>query len=373
MPFDPHVNFAYSTVLTAPSPATSGTSLVVQSGDGAAFGTAFSFNATVWPAGVAPTKANSEIVRVTAISTDTFTITRQQEGTSARTIVVGDQIAATVTAKTLTDVEQAVIAGFSGDGNDGNVTITTTVTLTKNMYYDTLTVNSPGILNTAGFIVHCKTALVVGTGGIIQRNGNNAAGSTGGAVIANAGALGGSSTTAGVTGTTTTPSNPANVNYCYGAAGGSGGNGTPNSGTSGASGNSFFTVDARSLPTTALGWFIESAGVRTILGGAPGGAGGGDGTNTGGGGGGGGGVLIINARSVTNNGTISANGGNGGNPAAGNTGGGGGGGGGAVFINCASYTGNAATATGGNGGTKQGTGANGSNGSAGRVESNVWT
>ncbi len=52
-----------------------------------------------------PTTANSEIVRVTAISTDTFTITRAQESTSARTIVVGDQIADTITVKTLTDVE----------------------------------------------------------------------------------------------------------------------------------------------------------------------------------------------------------------------------------------------------------------------------
>jgi hypothetical protein len=44
-------------------------------------------------------------VRVTAISTDTLTITRAQESSSARTIVVGDQIAATITLKTLTDIE----------------------------------------------------------------------------------------------------------------------------------------------------------------------------------------------------------------------------------------------------------------------------
>ncbi len=44
---------------------------------------------------------------MTALSTDTLTITRAQEGSSARTIIVGDQIAATWTAKTLTDVETA--------------------------------------------------------------------------------------------------------------------------------------------------------------------------------------------------------------------------------------------------------------------------
>ncbi len=108
MSFDPHFNFAYSTVATAPSPATSGTSLVLSTGDGVLFpapGTDGHFNLTIWPTGVAPTKANAEIVRVTARSTDTLTITRTQEGTSARTIVVGDQVALTITAKVITDIE----------------------------------------------------------------------------------------------------------------------------------------------------------------------------------------------------------------------------------------------------------------------------
>lgn len=104
---DAHKNFAYSTIATAPSPADSGTSLVVESGHGTRF-PAVSFNAVVWPAGAIPIPTNAEIVRVTNITTDTFTITRTQESTSARTIVVGDQIAATVTALTLTDVEGQV-------------------------------------------------------------------------------------------------------------------------------------------------------------------------------------------------------------------------------------------------------------------------
>ncbi len=91
-------NFAYSTVLTAPSPASSGTSLVVQSSDGTKF-SAVPFRATVWPVGVRPTTANAEVVIVTAISTDTLTIVRATEDSSARTIVVGDQIAATLTAE----------------------------------------------------------------------------------------------------------------------------------------------------------------------------------------------------------------------------------------------------------------------------------
>lgn len=105
---DAHKNFAYSTVATAPSPATSGTSLVVATGTGTNFPAA-PFNAVVCPAGAQPTLANAEIVRVTNIATDTFTITRAQEGSSARTIVVGDQIFCAITAKTLTDVEPGAV------------------------------------------------------------------------------------------------------------------------------------------------------------------------------------------------------------------------------------------------------------------------
>ena len=101
---DAHKNFAYSLVATAPSPATTGTSLVVTAGEGTLF-PAVPFNAVIWPAGAAPTSTNAEIVRVTGIATDTFTITRTQESTSARTVVVGDQIAAAITALTLTDAE----------------------------------------------------------------------------------------------------------------------------------------------------------------------------------------------------------------------------------------------------------------------------
>ena len=101
---DAHANAAYSLVATAPSPATSGTSLVVTAGEGARF-PAVPFNATVWPASSQPTSTNAEIVRVTARSTDTLTIARAQEGSVARTVVVGDQIAATVTLRTLSEIE----------------------------------------------------------------------------------------------------------------------------------------------------------------------------------------------------------------------------------------------------------------------------
>ena len=117
MAFDAHKNFAYSTIATAPAPATTGTSLVVQASDGTKFPTV-PFNATIWPSGTNPTTANAEIVRVTAIAGDTFTITRIQEGTSARTVIVGDQIAATITVKSLTDIEAGGIGIAAQAAND---------------------------------------------------------------------------------------------------------------------------------------------------------------------------------------------------------------------------------------------------------------
>ena len=105
--FDAHTNLAVSAVATAPSPATTGTTLAITGTQQSWFPTP-PFNATVWPAGAAATLANSEIVRVVAVTSGTYTVLRTQEGTNARAITVGDQFAATITAKTLTDVETAV-------------------------------------------------------------------------------------------------------------------------------------------------------------------------------------------------------------------------------------------------------------------------
>lgn len=120
MAADAHKNFAYSTVATAPSPATTGTTLTVAAGQGALFPAA-PFNCTVWatatqPAytGVAATTA--EIIRVTSKGTgDNWTIVRLTEDAAetARQIVVGDQIAASITAKTLTDIETQYAATWS--------------------------------------------------------------------------------------------------------------------------------------------------------------------------------------------------------------------------------------------------------------------
>lgn len=99
-------NFAVSAVATAPSPATSGTSLVVSSGHGTRFPDV-PFQLTICPVGSAPTPANAEIVKVTNVATDTLTIVRAQEGTTARSVVVGDQVAATLTAALFAGTYQA--------------------------------------------------------------------------------------------------------------------------------------------------------------------------------------------------------------------------------------------------------------------------
>ncbi len=123
--FDKHKNLSGTLVATAPSPATSGTTLIVTAGDGALQFPAVPFEATIWPTGVRPSKSNSEIVTVTGISTDTLTITRAQESSVARTVIIGDQISANFTAKHLTDLETA----FNGIVQ-GRLTLTTGVPVT---------------------------------------------------------------------------------------------------------------------------------------------------------------------------------------------------------------------------------------------------
>lgn len=120
---DQHANFGYSTVLFAPSPATSGVNITLASGGGALM-PAVPFNATVWPAGVAPIASNAEIVRVTGKSGDLLGVARAQEGTSARVIVVGDQLAATITKKTLNDVEAIPVSWTVRDLSGAGLTFT---------------------------------------------------------------------------------------------------------------------------------------------------------------------------------------------------------------------------------------------------------
>lgn len=92
-------NFAYGSVASAPSPATSGTSITLQSGEGAKFPAVYPFNIVIWPTASNPTSSNAEIATVTGKSGDVLTIVRAKEGTSARTVVDGDQVMFAPTAE----------------------------------------------------------------------------------------------------------------------------------------------------------------------------------------------------------------------------------------------------------------------------------
>lgn len=287
-----------------------------------------------------------------------------------------------------------------GDGSDGNVTISSgTTTLTRDMFYNNLTLSGSGILNTASFRVFVKGALDISAAaaGAIQLsggNGGNASGATGGTAGTATNQTGsvGLGGTAGAGSTATTGA---------GTAGGAGGgNISPqNGGTNGASGDGGAGTNAAGAGTAAIGqqqywpirrWDTTLMGGAVVLNGGTGGrggaSGGGDGTNNAGGGGGsgaGGGVLALYVNTIVKSsstlaGTIQANGGNGGNGAngaAGNTGGGGGGsgaGGGWVYIAYNQAFGptvsnliQANGGNGGNGGNGTGTGLGGDGGNAG--------
>jgi hypothetical protein len=174
---DAHANFAFSVVSVAPSPATSGTTLTVLSTTG---WPAVPFNATVWPAGSNPMASNAEIVRVTANTSGAFTITRTQESTSARTIVVGDILSAGPTALTFTDAEgYALFCGHAAWSPADGVTY----------YWGAFPVGAPSttadletiIVPKAGTITAIRlTMLIAGTNGsnenlsfILRKNGSD--------------------------------------------------------------------------------------------------------------------------------------------------------------------------------------------------------
>jgi hypothetical protein len=110
--FDNHKNLVSSTIANAAGLA--GTTIQVASGTGSLFPASL-FNCVVYPAGVFPNSINSEIVRVTSRTNDNLTVTRQQESSGNRNIIIGDVIALVVTAKTLTDIESKLVTLESAD------------------------------------------------------------------------------------------------------------------------------------------------------------------------------------------------------------------------------------------------------------------
>lgn len=299
------------------------------------------------------------------------------------------------------DAEGRIATGFErvdfGDGSDGNVTISTPTTLTRDMYYDNLTVND--VLTTANFRIFVRGTLTGNGSGVIQSNGANASGTIAGAATTGyfsntAGVNGGASSSANnpsVAGQTPTYSLGVNNAPASGSTGGTSGNGNAG-GATGALGGTvnlprswgkllFDTIQGVIFAATTLFKIVSAPGA------ASGPSGGGTGSVNGGAGGGSGasgGLVWIAARIWAGTFIIKALGGNGGNGSNGGNGGtygGGGGGGGnggnggiaaviyAIKTWAGSYVLTGGTAgIGGNGGTGTnpgGSGTSGTNGATG--------
>lgn len=130
---------------TAPSPDTSGTSLIVQTGDGAKFPTG-SFNVAAWPAGQLPLLSNAEIMRCT-VAGDTFTLTRAQEGTSAQPIVIGFQIAQMITAALFAEILANPVTTFNT--RNGAVTLEKSDVIGTGLTYSDVNADEAGSAATA--------------------------------------------------------------------------------------------------------------------------------------------------------------------------------------------------------------------------------
>lgn len=115
MAFLKHANNAVSSISNIGGISNSATAVSIQSGDTSLFPATGNFEITIWPAGTNATFANCEIALVTAgQGTGTFTITRAQEGTTAKSFNQGDNIGLLLTAKQLTDIENLLSGQSQG-------------------------------------------------------------------------------------------------------------------------------------------------------------------------------------------------------------------------------------------------------------------
>ncbi|MDB5491449.1 MAG: hypothetical protein JWO78_1298 [Micavibrio sp.] len=295
---------------------------------------------------------------------------------------------------------------FFGDGSDGNVTLSSgTTTLTRDMYYNNLTLSGTASINNGVFRIFVAGTLdltAAPAGAIIAAaaaTGGNASANTGGAAT-NQTALG-ANKPIGIGMNSVAGSNGSNAAGIAGAAsaiatffgglGGCGGNGEKGGNGAASTGGSIGTsslaggCDPR-YATLAPFYYGSVPLISAGQCGASGGGGGGDGGASGGGGAGGAGgnPVVIYANTIsrgasTATGCITTTGGNGGNggvPTSGNRGGGAGGsggGGGPVYIVYKTLTGTGKSGaitsiggSGGNGGNGIGTGMGGYGGAGGK-------
>ncbi len=312
---------------------------------------------------------------------------------------------------------------FFGDGSDGDVTVTTGISLSRDMYYHNLTISGAGSIQTRRWRIFVSGVFDISDAGAaaLTARGSNGSGSgfansqtpasnigagqqmgAGGAITNGAGsspatsqqnAIGGAGGAGGRSGGNATPTagstlvNVINFNrlcteflqsglVVMGGLGGSGGNGGNVVGAAGGSGGDWIAVYARTINrggSTAAGCILADGG--------DGGAAGASGSTSGAGGGGGagGGYIYIAYKSLTGSlatAAVQTNGGaggKGGNSTGGTAGSGGQGGGGGLITligisagTITTTTGSAGSAGSANSGT---TGGNG--GAGGTLSSNL--
>ena len=204
--------------------------------------------------------------------------------------------------------------GLFGDGSDGDVTITKSTFVTRDMYYNNLTIESGQTFNPNGFRIFVSGTLTLNKGARISRDGNDYGVDWGAAL--SAGTLGGSGA-GGSIATSYEGSGGAVANSLGGSGGGFQNfhNGVASPPDVSVGGGGVFRSALQALSGRSLDGAVVNGG-------------GGVGPYAGGGGGGGG-VVVVAARTVVVSGgatTISANGGGSSSPY------GGGGGGGVVVV-----------------------------------------
>lgn len=108
---DAHKDLAQVSVVTAPNPATTGTTLGVNTSDLSTLPAA-PFDATLVPNQTVALKTNAELIRVTAINATTgvLTIQRGKYGSTARSVAQGWQLIAGLSAAQL----QAIVDAING-------------------------------------------------------------------------------------------------------------------------------------------------------------------------------------------------------------------------------------------------------------------
>lgn len=321
------------------------------------------------------------------------------------------QIATTAFVQTAVEQSSSLVGVF-GDGGSGNATITGSISLTADAYYNDLTISGAGSIFLNGYRLFVKGTLDISNAGSLAIHnsgftgdaatgvtaGNNSgagtvgrggygvtttgwfSGGTGSGVVYRGGnGAGGASINTNNAGTGgTSPVSTQMVAGGFGGAGGKGGNSSVGTGGNGGSGQS----SSQSPSTFYIRTFINDQGriqltrfnttgvsaTQNSAGAFHGGGGGGAGSSTialGGGGaagGGGGGITIVYARQIvvgagTAADAIASRGGDGGgvtfagNANAGGGGGGAGGGGGYIYLVYGTITGGSYTFASANGGT----------------------